>query len=208
MADVFISYSKAEHALVAALAADLEQCGCSVWWDVSLLSGDNYRSVILKELDRAKAVIVVWTPTSIASDWVISEADRAAHGHKLIPVRTARVDPISIPPPYGTRHTELVDNREAIVAALRRVGVAVAPNASTAQPVSPGPARPPTETKTADGGEKLWHIGLAMIIGLLLMVGGAFMASKPQQKVRGPSQHKVFEPGKGPLSPQPDTRAN
>jgi hypothetical protein len=36
MADIFISYSKPDHALAVKLAAFLESEGWSVWWDKSL----------------------------------------------------------------------------------------------------------------------------------------------------------------------------
>src|SRR4029077_6010058 len=40
MADIFISYSKADHALALKLSAFLEAEGWSVWWDKSLGAAD------------------------------------------------------------------------------------------------------------------------------------------------------------------------
>jgi hypothetical protein len=66
---------------------------------------------------------VLWTPHSILSDWVISEAEHAALHNILIPIRVPDLDPAKIPKPFAQRQTELLDNRGAIVAALKRLGV-------------------------------------------------------------------------------------
>jgi len=118
---IFISYSKEEPEPTTALAALLSSEGYDVWWDSSLTPGEVFREVIDRELDAAHAVIVIWTPASITSNWVISEADHASRQGKLITVRTVAVDPSRIPKPYNTYHTDTIDNRAAILAAIRRV---------------------------------------------------------------------------------------
>jgi len=67
MADIFISYSKADHALTLKLSAFLESEGWSVWWDKSLGAADLYRDEIMKQLAAARAVITIWSPNSIKS---------------------------------------------------------------------------------------------------------------------------------------------
>lgn len=118
MADIFISYSKADRLIVEQLAAFLEAEGWSVWWDKSLTAGDTYRDEIMRELAAARAVISVWTPTSITSDWVRAEAGRSKADGKLIPVKTADVGYDRIPLPFGEMHTEPVENRAQIRAAV------------------------------------------------------------------------------------------
>ena len=88
VADVFISYSKKDYDEARMLAAFLEAEGYSVWWDTSLVSGESFRKVIMTELGRARAAIVIWTENSIESDWVQSEAGRAHADRKLIPVKS------------------------------------------------------------------------------------------------------------------------
>ena len=56
MSDIFISYSKADHALALKLSAYLESEGWSVWWDKSLGAADLYRDEIMKQLAAARAV--------------------------------------------------------------------------------------------------------------------------------------------------------
>ena len=143
MADIFISYSKAHRPLTEALVADLEARGYTVWWDTSLVSGETFREVILRELNAARAAIVIWSPASVQSDWVISEATRAKAQGKLITVRSAKVAPADIPPPFDVLHCDLIDNRERIYAALAKFGVlpfagSGAPKAE-ARPASPRP---------------------------------------------------------------------
>lgn len=123
MTDVFISYSKLDKNIIEELATFLTAEGYVVWWDTSLLTGENYRSSINAQLDAAKAVIVIWSRNSIRSEWVVSEAEHAARRGNLIPLRMADMDIPDIPKPYNTRHTDLVDNRAAIKAALQRLGV-------------------------------------------------------------------------------------
>ena len=118
---IFISYSKADPEPTRELADFLTAQGYSVWWDTNLTSGEVFREVIDRELAAADAVIVIWTAHSVASNWVVSEADDAARRGKLITVRAQDLEPWRIPKPYNTYHTDLVDNRNAVLAAVRRV---------------------------------------------------------------------------------------
>src|SRR5262249_1975098 len=118
MSDIFISYSKADHALALKLSAFLEAEGWSVWWDKSLAAADLYRDEIMKQLVSARAVIAIWTPNSIRSDWVRAEAGTAKKEGKLSPVKTADVAYADIPLPFGEMHTENLDSIELIRAAV------------------------------------------------------------------------------------------
>ena len=100
------------------LAALLQAEGYSVWWDTSLVSGEDFRKVIMTELGRARAAIVIWTESSVASDWVLSEAGRAHADRKLIPLKTRTLTYRDIPPPFDNMHIEKLDDREKIVAAV------------------------------------------------------------------------------------------
>jgi TIR domain len=82
MADVFISYAKADRTLALKLAAMLEAEGWKTWWDTSLIPGDDFRNEIMTELGRARHA-------SIKSDWVRSEAGRAGPCRSDPPPRTA-----------------------------------------------------------------------------------------------------------------------
>ena len=87
MADIFVSYARADRARVAPLVAALEGQGWSVWWDPAITPGQEFDRLISAELEAAKAVIVVWTPASVDSRWVRGEAREAADRAMLVPVR-------------------------------------------------------------------------------------------------------------------------
>ena len=137
MADIFISYSKADHALALKLSSFLEAEGWSVWWDKSLAAADLYRDEIMKQLAAARAVIAIWTENSIKSDWVRAEAGTAKKEGKLIPVKTADVAYADIPLPFGEMHTENFASTEliraAVVAQLAKPAVEPSPTALLAK---------------------------------------------------------------------------
>jgi hypothetical protein len=118
LADVFISYSKKDHDEARLLAAFLEAEGYSVWWDASLVSGDSFRKVIMTELGRARAVVVIWTEDSINSDWVLSEAGRAHADRKLIPVKSKGLAYKDIPPPFDNMHIETIGAHDKVLGAV------------------------------------------------------------------------------------------
>lgn len=123
MADVFISYSKPHRHLTEQLARDLEAQGLSVWWDTELLAGEPFRHRIQEELKACKAAVVIWTPDSVSSDYVLSEAERARIAKKLIQVRTSDIDPHELPPPFDTSHVPLIEDRRSIYGGLGRLGL-------------------------------------------------------------------------------------
>ncbi len=84
--DIFISYCRADRPAAQHFAACLAQEGFSVWWDAVLRSGQTFDEVIEKELRAARAVVVLWSPRSVASRWVRAEATLADRSDKLVPV--------------------------------------------------------------------------------------------------------------------------
>lgn len=86
MFDVFLSYNRQDQAVARRLADALNHAGFSVWWDVALRSGDAYDEVTEKALRTAGAVVVLWSPRSVASRWVRAEATIADRLGTLVPV--------------------------------------------------------------------------------------------------------------------------
>src|SRR5262245_43193634 len=72
----------------------------------------------MKQLAAARAVITIWSPNSIRSDWVRAEAGRAKADGKLIPVKTPDVAYADIPLPFGEMHTEDLEASQLIRAAV------------------------------------------------------------------------------------------
>ncbi len=86
MPDIFLSYSREDQAAARRYAEAFEGAGFSVWWDVTLRSGEAYDKVTEKALKEAKAVVVLWSPRSVESRWVRSEATQADRRGALVPV--------------------------------------------------------------------------------------------------------------------------
>jgi len=106
MADVFVSYARSDKARVAPLVAAIEAQGWSVWWDPEIEAGQQFDDQIEAELNAAKAVLVVWTATSVASRWVRGEAREAADRGVLVP---ARFDGARLPMDVRAIHTTDLD---------------------------------------------------------------------------------------------------
>jgi tetratricopeptide (TPR) repeat protein len=103
MADIFLSYASEDRDRVRSLAEALIARGFNVWWDRALAAGQDYAATIERELRAAKAVIVVWTRSSIASAFVRDEAGRARDESRLVPVLFDRVE---IPLGFGAFQAE------------------------------------------------------------------------------------------------------
>jgi hypothetical protein len=65
MADIFISYAKADRDLGSRLSTILEAEGWTVWWDKSLMSGDPYRDDGLNEVSKLHLDQYVVSPKAI-----------------------------------------------------------------------------------------------------------------------------------------------
>lgn len=97
MADVFLSYARADAATAQKLASRLRDAGYSVWFDEQLPAHRAYADVIDSELEAAQAVLVLWSTDATGSQWVRSEANRAREAGKLI---QARLDDSRLPMPF------------------------------------------------------------------------------------------------------------
>lgn len=94
MSDIFISYAKRDRRRVAPLADELSKIGWSIWWDPALLPGDSWPDTIEREIKDCRAMVVVWTTSSVTSRWVRNEAREGAKIDALIPVA---LEPVEIP---------------------------------------------------------------------------------------------------------------
>lgn len=147
MADIFISYARADKPRVAPLVAALEAQGWSVWWDPAIAPGQEFDELIADELKKARAVLVVWTPASVASRWVRGEARTGADRGVLVPVRLENAE---LPIDARVLHTTDIDDWNgdagsepfralvgALAALLGTAGGGAAPAATFAAPKVP-----------------------------------------------------------------------
>jgi adenylate cyclase len=106
LADIFVSYARNDKGLVAPLVAALEAEGWSVWWDPEITPGEEFDSLISRELENARSVVVVWTAGSAESRWVRGEARDAADRGALVPVRFGNA---KLPIDFRAVHTTDLD---------------------------------------------------------------------------------------------------
>jgi hypothetical protein len=100
--DIFLSYARHDRASARVFAECLAEEGFKVWWDASLHSGETFDEVIEQRLRDAKAVVVLWSPRSVASRWVRAEATLADRRNKLVP---AIIEPCDRPIVFELTHT-------------------------------------------------------------------------------------------------------
>jgi hypothetical protein len=94
---VFISYARADQAAAERLRYVLDAEGWDVWWDQDLYAGARWEDGILHALERAKAVLVVWSKRAAKSRWVARELEVAYAADKLVP---CSLDGTLPPSPY------------------------------------------------------------------------------------------------------------
>ncbi len=123
MADVFISYTRAERELTGSLANVLKHAGFSVWWDTELLPIDGFRAEIDGQLNACSAVIIIWSAQSSSSYWVLSEADHALRQGKLVNVHHTDIHPEALPKPFGQIHAVPLTSTDKIIEAVKHLRI-------------------------------------------------------------------------------------
>jgi hypothetical protein len=115
MADVFLAYHHSDRQMARVIAEALEGYGFSVWWDINLLPGEQFRDVIAEVIRTSRAALVLWSTKSIKSDWVLDEAARAKDENKLVPLK---IDDASIPFGFGAIHAHCLERWDCSPQAL------------------------------------------------------------------------------------------
>ncbi len=87
MADIFISYSRNDRDRCTVIRDILEKLKVSVWFDAGIGAGSSFDREIEREIDAAKALLVLWTEESVESDWVRNEARTGKERSGLIAVQ-------------------------------------------------------------------------------------------------------------------------
>ncbi len=94
MADIFMSYSSEDRERVIPLVEALEEEGFSVWWDRHIGMGASFDQEIEREIDAASCVVVVWSDSSVKSDWVRNESTEGQERGILVPIQ---IDDVRLP---------------------------------------------------------------------------------------------------------------
>ena len=104
MPDIFVNYSREDVASVTQLVKVMASTGWDVWWDRNISAGSAFRQVIEKAIDESRCILVVWTPASARSHWVLDEAEVGRKGNILVPVILEEVEI-----PLGFRSIQTLD---------------------------------------------------------------------------------------------------
>ena len=158
MTDVFISYSREDAAQAQQLAKALQAAGYSCWWDRELVSGARYLVETETQLKTAKAVVVIWSRTSIVSHWVADEAGAGRDDNRL-----AALTFDGSMPPLGFRQFQVTDfagwrggtDESAFQSLLRGLERLVAPHSS------------PTPAVMQSVPKRRWYLAVAATLGVL-----------------------------------------
>jgi formylglycine-generating enzyme required for sulfatase activity len=106
MADIFISYARADRERVRPFAEALEKRGRQVWWDPQIRSGSAFDRIIEKALEGALCVIVIWSHNSVESNWVRAEASDGLERDILVSI--AIENELKLPLRFRNVHTDLL----------------------------------------------------------------------------------------------------
>ncbi|MFC4292080.1 TIR domain-containing protein [Sphingorhabdus arenilitoris] len=101
---VFFSYSRDDQARALPIINLIEQAGYKLWWDGLLGGGERFSDSTEQALERAKAVIVLWSKISVKSHWVHDEATRGRDRRILVPLSLD-----GSPPPLGFGQFQVID---------------------------------------------------------------------------------------------------
>lgn len=170
MTDIFLSYASEDRERAKKLTSSLEARGWSVWWDRKIVAGQTFDKVIEHHLETAKSVVVLWSNSSVSSEWVKNEAAVALERDVLVP---ALIDRVKLPLEFRRRQTvDLVgwsgDPRHEAFRALCD-GISAATKGTTL----PEPTRLPLWTLLT---KRRWVAGGASILIVALCVG-AYLVS-------------------------------
>ena len=120
MADIFISYSKQDRVRALKLAAGLETQGWTTCHDRTVVA-DDIRDENLKELHKARVVIVLWSAASVGSAHILHEAIAARDANKLVHVKVSGLALQRIPVSLGGRVVLNMDDLPSIGRAISSV---------------------------------------------------------------------------------------
>jgi TolB-like protein/Tfp pilus assembly protein PilF len=107
---VFLSYSRDDQKRALPIIKLLEDAGFSVWWDGLIEGGARFSRSTEDALERAKAIVVLWSATSNNSHWVHDEATRGRDRKCLVPLSIDGSEA-----PLGFRQFQVIDAHPAKV---------------------------------------------------------------------------------------------
>lgn len=187
MADVFISYAREDEPFVHQLADVFLNQGFSVFWDRKIAVGQTWRSVISRELHDARCVVVVWSNSSVASDFVAEEADDGKSRGILHPVLSEKVQvPLGFRSiqcadltarPFGTESAavqQLLDDIRSTLARSSRIANGSEVSGKFKVAIDHQPVKAPphfnTTTTSVSQSSPLWLLALLALLSAVICI--------------------------------------
>lgn len=175
-ADVFVSYKSENRAAVEPLVRALESEGFTVWWDRTLVPGEEFSKVIRDALDAASCVVVAWSKLSVESPWVQDEAGVGRDRRILVPISLD-----GSTPPLGFRQLHTADlsdwNGKAGDPRIKRLLEGVRRLVSR----PPGSAITGMAAKLVPPRRRAWWIAAAALAAAIIVGVVAYVAIPPLQ---------------------------
>ena len=143
--DMFVSYSHDDHQFVKILVNDIKSRGGKVWFDKNISGGVLWREEIAEAISRCKNFLLVLSPTSVQSKYVVQELFLAEQQDKtIIPIL---LQPVKIPPKMemalaGIHYLDFVEGHyeehlKTLIEALNSGGVRISQVPVKIDPFSP-----------------------------------------------------------------------
>lgn len=180
MPDLFLSYKREDEAKAEALVNALRGAGLDVWWDRDIPTGAPWEATIERALHESKSVVVCWSPASVASENVRSEARWAREEGKLLQVF---LEPCRPPLFFGERQGVDLGSWSGAADDRRIVGLVASVSALASGEAAPEAAawRHPTPRPKLPDARLLIVGGAALVVvvaglaawGLIVGAGGA-----------------------------------
>lgn len=174
---LFLSYARVDRVIAEKLGKALATNGFEVWWDALIEGGAVFTNSIETALDSADAVIVIWSKTSVQSDWVRDEAGRGRDRKRLVPVTIDGSEP-----PLGFRqyHTINLSKWRGKATSREFVQLVQSITAATGQETPPPqPSRQPTVGRRGILAAGIGVTAIAAGGGLFAWTSGLIGSEKP-----------------------------
>ena len=195
MADIFVSYATEDRERARNVAQALEARGWDVWWDREIPLGRLYDDAIEQALKAARCAIVLWSKTSVASEWVRSEASEAKRRGILVPVLLDTIEP-----PLAFRLLQGADlvawepgtPHEEFDKLVERIGELLTPQPATSAAV---PGRAPAESRVPavsrrDSSRRSWMaaaLAAAVVLAVATFALGTYVRGRTDAGRERPS---------------------
>jgi hypothetical protein len=105
MADLFISYSRNDRERCTSIRDALTALKVNVWSDARIGAGSSFDREIEREIEAARALLVLWSEDSVESDWVRNEARTGKEENRLV---ATQIRPCQLPLEFRSVQAELL----------------------------------------------------------------------------------------------------